>query len=130
MRKKKSGNPIDKQVGAKVRTQSMTLGLSQMVLADELGLTFQQVQKYEKGTNRISASRLQEIATVLKVQPSFFFGSATDETAKPRHGRAHDVLDQFLADKDSPTLIEAFMRIKNARLRRRLVGMVEQIAKA
>jgi transcriptional regulator with XRE-family HTH domain len=129
MRNKKSGNPIDKEVGAKVRLQRLTLGLSQTDLADGLGLTFQQVQKYEKGTNRIAASRLQQIASILKVEPPFFFGGA-GQVAKPGHGKAHDVLDEFLSDKESPTLIEAFMRIKNPKLRRRLVGMVEQIAMA
>lgn len=70
---KKITNPTDKHVGAKVRARRLMLGLSQMKLADGLGLTFQQVQKYEKGSNRIGASRLQQIAQLLKVEPSWFF---------------------------------------------------------
>src|SRR6266576_4882651 len=70
---KKAPNPIDKHVGSRVRMRRMMLSMSQEKLGDALGLTFQQVQKYEKGTNRIGASRLQQIANILKVPPQFFF---------------------------------------------------------
>ena len=73
---KKAPNPIDKHVGSRVRMRRMMLGMSQEKLGDALGLTFQQVQKYEKGTNRIGASRLQQIATILQVPVSFFFEGA------------------------------------------------------
>lgn len=65
--------PVDKHVGARVRMRRMMLGMSQETLGDALGVTFQQVQKYEKGTNRIGASRLQDIANFLKVPVTFFF---------------------------------------------------------
>ena len=73
---KKSPNPIDKHVGARVRMRRMMIGMSQEKLGDKLGITFQQIQKYEKGTNRIGASRLQNIALVLSVPVGFFFEGA------------------------------------------------------
>src|SRR5438105_3475779 len=73
---KKTPNPIDKHVGSRVRMRRMMLGMSQEKLGDALDLTFQQVQKYEKGTNRIGASRLQEISHILQVPVSFFFEGA------------------------------------------------------
>jgi transcriptional regulator with XRE-family HTH domain len=130
MSNKKSGNPVDHHVGAKVRARRLALGLSQTVLADGLGLTFQQVQKYEKGSNRIGASRLQQIASLLKVEPSFFFVGAPGQTAKGGYKKAEDFVTDFLADKDAPALIDAFMAIKGRKLRRELVRLVEQIARA
>ena len=73
---KKAPNPIDKHVGSRVRMRRMMLNMSQEKLGDSLGLTFQQVQKYEKGTNRIGASRLQQIGQILQVPVSFFFEGA------------------------------------------------------
>src|ERR1700750_1950335 len=73
---KKAPNPIDKHVGSRVRMRRMMLSMSQEKLGDALGLTFQQVQKYEKGTNRIGASRLQQISHILQVPVSFFFEGA------------------------------------------------------
>src|SRR5271156_21827 len=82
---KKSPNPIDKHVGSRVRMRRMMLSMSQEKLGDALGLTFQQVQKYEKGTNRIGASRLQQISQILQVPVSFFFDGAPHV---PGSGRA------------------------------------------
>ena len=76
MRSKKAPNPTDTHVGDKVRMRRIKLGWTQQKLGDALGLTFQQVQKYEKGTNRISASRLQRISEVLQVLPEYFFDGA------------------------------------------------------
>ena len=73
---KKAPNPIDKHVGSRVRMRRMMIGMSQEKLGEKLGITFQQIQKYEKGTNRVGASRLQQIATSLSVPPSFFFEGA------------------------------------------------------
>ena len=92
MPSKKSPNPIDIHVGSRVRLRRMMLGMSQEKLGESLGITFQQIQKYEKGTNRIGASRLQHIATVLKVPVSFFFEDApgTPEEAEGfRRNPAH-----------------------------------------
>jgi transcriptional regulator with XRE-family HTH domain len=128
---KKAPNPIDKHVGSRVRMRRMMLSMSQEKLGDALGLTFQQVQKYEKGTNRIGASRLQQIANILQVPVSFFFEGAPH---LPGHiggmGEAPSpaYVSDFLATSDGLSLTKAFMRIKNSKLRRRIVDLVEQIA--
>ena len=122
---KKLPNPIDKCVGNRVRMRRMMLGMSQTKLGDALGLTFQQVQKYEKGTNRISASRLQHISQILQVPISFFFeGAPTGKGAAP----LPDYVTNYLATSDGLALTKAFMRLKNATLRRCVGDLVEQIA--
>lgn len=130
--KKKSPNPTDKHVGSRVRMRRMMLGMSQEKLGDSLGLTFQQVQKYEKGTNRIGASRLQQISNILQVPVSFFFegAPATMTGASPHSIVADDpsYVQDFLATSDGLSLTKAFMRIKTPKLRRRIVDLVEEIA--
>ena len=130
---KKAPNPTDKHVGSRVRMRRMMLGMSQEKLGDALGLTFQQVQKYEKGTNRIGASRLQQIAHILQVQVSFFFeGAPAAQTAlkSDSMGEAPSpaYVSDFLATSDGLALTKAFMQISDAKLRRRIVNLVEQIA--
>ena len=88
MMAKKAPNPTDKHVGARVRMRRMMLGMSQEKLGDSLGLTFQQVQKYEKGTNRIGASRLQQMSGILQVPVSFFFEGAPRPAPLPRRRSA------------------------------------------
>jgi transcriptional regulator with XRE-family HTH domain len=128
---KKSPNSIDIHVGKRVRMRRKMLGMSQGKLGDALGLTFQQVQKYEKGTNRVGASRLQHIASILQVSIPFFFegaptlpgqASGLDEAPSPAY------VSDFLATSDGLSLTKAFMRISDAKLRRRIVDLVEQIA--
>jgi transcriptional regulator with XRE-family HTH domain len=130
MMAKKSPNPTDKYVGSRVRMRRLMLGMSQEKLGEKLGLTFQQVQKYEKGTNRIGASRLQHIAQILKVPVSFFFDGAVakpaeDGSAKPP---VADYVSDFLSSSDGLALTRAFTNIKDSRLRRRVVDLVEEIA--
>ena len=130
---KKAPNPIDRHVGSRVRMRRMMLGLSQEKLGDALGLTFQQVQKYEKGSNRIGASRLQQISLILQVPVSFFFeGAPLPPGKQPGLGEAPSpaYVTDFLATSDGLTLVKAFMRIPNAKLRRRLVELVEEMAGA
>jgi transcriptional regulator with XRE-family HTH domain len=127
---KKSPNPIDKHVGSRVRMRRMMLEMSQEKLGEALGLTFQQVQKYEKGTNRIGASRLQQIASILQVPVSFFFEGAPHVADVPKGvGEAPSpaYISDFLATSDGLALTKAFMRIKSPKLRRRIVELVEQI---
>src|ERR1700674_801593 len=81
---KKPINPIDKHVGSRVRMRRMMLGMSQTTLGDALGITFQQLQKNEKGTNRIGASRLQQMSHILQVQVSFFFDGAPHVPGQPK----------------------------------------------
>jgi transcriptional regulator with XRE-family HTH domain len=129
---KKAPNPIDKHVGSRVRMRRMMLSMSQEKLGDALGLTFQQVQKYEKGTNRIGASRLQQIAHILQVPVSFFFEGAPHLPGGHLGGMSEApspaYVSDFLATSDGLSLTKSFMRIKNSKLRRRIVDLVEQIA--
>ena len=129
---KKSPNPIDKHVGSRVRMRRMMLGMSQEKLGDALGLTFQQVQKYEKGANRIGASRLQQISNILQVPVSFFFEGAPNAPGHQGGGMSEApspaYVSDFLATSDGLALTKAFMKIKNAKLRRRIVDLVEHIA--
>jgi transcriptional regulator with XRE-family HTH domain len=130
---KKAPNPIDKHVGSRVRMRRMMLGMSQEKLGNSLGLTFQQVQKYEKGTNRIGASRLQQISHILQVPVAFFFEGAPAVTLVGRvegMGEAPSpaYVSDFLATSDGLALTKAFTRISDSRLRRRIVDLVEQIA--
>jgi len=130
---KKAPNPVDKHVGSRVRMRRMMLAMSQEKLGDALGLTFQQVQKYEKGTNRIGASRLSQISHILQVPVSFFFeGAPTVALAARTEGMAEApspaYVSDFLATSDGLALTKAFMRIPDSKLRRRIVDLVEQIA--
>ncbi len=131
---KKAPNPIDKHVGSRVRMRRMMLGMSQEKLGDALALTFQQVQKYEKGTNRIGASRLQQISQILQVPVAFFFegaphladGNAMADNLEPAPSPTY--VSDFLATSDGLSLTKAFMRIPDPKLRRRIVDLVQQIA--
>jgi transcriptional regulator with XRE-family HTH domain len=128
---KKVPNPIDRHVGSRVRMRRMMLSMSQEKLGDALGLTFQQVQKYEKGTNRIGASRLQQISNVLQVPVAFFFEGAPDVPGSPRGGKdapSPAYVAEFLATTDGLALTKAFMQIEDPKLRRRIVDLVAQIA--
>jgi len=128
---KKAPNPIDKHVGSRVRMRRMMIGMSQEKLGEKLGITFQQIQKYEKGTNRVGASRLQQIATSLSVPPSFLFegapvpdatnGAGFSEPSSPAY------VSDFLATSDGLALTKAFMKIKDAKVRRRIVDLVESM---
>ena len=126
----KAPNPVDKYVGSRVRMRRIMLGMSQEKLGEALGLTFQQVQKYEKGTNRVGASRLQQISEILQVPVSFLFdggpsgmvnGDSFGEGASPAY------VSDFLATSEGLALTRAFTKIKDAKLRRRIVDLVEQI---
>jgi transcriptional regulator with XRE-family HTH domain len=127
----KAPNPVDKYVGSRVRMRRIMLGMSQEKLGEALGLTFQQIQKYEKGTNRVGASRLQQISEILQVPVSFLFdggpsglaGSGTSaENASPAY------ISDFLATSEGLALTRAFTRIADAKLRRSIVDLVERIA--
>lgn len=130
---KKSPNPVDKHVGSRVRMRRMMLSMSQEKLGHALGLTFQQVQKYEKGSNRIGASRLAQISQILQVPVSFFFEGAPNAGLATRAEGMSEApspayVADFLSSSDGLALTKAFMRITDAKLRRRIVDLVEQIA--
>ena len=134
MMAKKAPNPIDKHVGSRVRMRRMMLSMSQEKLGDALGLTFQQVQKYEKGTNRIGASRLQQISHILQVPVAFFFEGAPNMPGQSsdglREAPSPAYVSDFLATSEGLALTKAFMRIKEPKLRRRVVDLVKEISGA
>jgi transcriptional regulator with XRE-family HTH domain len=128
---KKAPDPIDRHVGSRVRMQRVLMKMSQEKLGEALGLTFQQVQKYEKGTNRIGASRLQQISKTLNVPPSFFFegaptvGAAGDGFAE--ESSSQYVVD-FLSTSEGLHLNRAFARIKDPKVRKRVIDLITTLA--
>jgi transcriptional regulator with XRE-family HTH domain len=118
-------NPIDVHVGRRAKMRRNMLGMSQETLAGALGITFQQVQKYEKGVNRISASRLQHIANVLKVAPEFFFEGVPG--VREVDGTSSYVAE-FFATPEGLALCKAFMELPSDKLRRRVVALVVEVA--
>jgi transcriptional regulator with XRE-family HTH domain len=126
-------NPIDAYVGSRVRMRRLMLGMSQERLADQIGVTFQQVQKYEKGTNRIGASRLQTIAVVLAIPVSFFFQQDVSQpltTEGLGHLRGLEDLTEFLASKEGLGLNKAFMTITDRGVRESVLRLVTSLANA
>jgi transcriptional regulator with XRE-family HTH domain len=129
--RRKKPNPVDVHVGQRVKLRRQQLGISQTDLGKVLGVTFQQIQKNEKGTNRIGAGRLQQIANLLKVSVSYFFEEAPFPTRqqKPIAEQLSIVdLQRFLAGDDGRSLTKAFMRIGSGPLRRSICSLIEQIA--
>ena len=135
---KRAPHPIDIHVGSRVRLRRMMQGVSQDKLGEELGLTFQQVQKYEKGVNRIGASRLYEIARILSVPVQFFYDDYGDgpetligfaETQRNLTGGQEERAD-FLATLSTPEgmqLCRAFAKIKDYQVRRRVLDLVKTL---
>jgi transcriptional regulator with XRE-family HTH domain len=126
----KAPNPIDKHVGSRVRMRRLLVGMSQEKLGTALGITFQQIQKYEKGTNRIGASRLQQISGVLGVAVSYFFEDAQGEamTTSGFADKKSDYVADFLATSEGLQLTKSFMKVKDPKVRRRIVDLVVSIA--
>ena len=123
---KKAPNPIDKHVGSRVRMRRMMLSMSQEKLGDALGLTFQQVQKYEKGVNRIGASRLLHIAGILDVSIEFFFEGLPGLRAG---GFSDDSLvAEFLTRSESDRLVRGFLKLKDDEARRKVADLVDWLA--
>jgi transcriptional regulator with XRE-family HTH domain len=128
---KKAPNPVDKHVGSRVRMRRKMLAMSQEKLGTALGLTFQQVQKYESGANRIGGSRLQQISQILQVPIAFFFddgpgASAVSKSAESALSLAH--VDDFVSSSEGLRLITAFSRIESVTLRRRITSLVQEMA--
>lgn len=129
--KKKNPNPIDVHVGSRIRLRRNMLGLSQERLGESLGITFQQIQKYEKGTNRVGASRLQAIASILNTPVSFFFEGAPEEDdeggAKGAEDSTPHVAD-FLSSSEGIQLNRAFVKISDPKVRRKVLELVKALA--
>ncbi|MDE1939331.1 MAG: helix-turn-helix transcriptional regulator [Alphaproteobacteria bacterium] len=127
---KKQANPIDAQVGNRLRLRRMMIGMSQERLGELLGLTFQQVQKYEKGVNRIGAGRLFEIARILGVPIYYFYESVSDQLpGSPgfTENETPPVLE-FVSSGEGLQLSLAYMRIKDPKVRKRVLDLVKSLA--
>ena len=124
---KKQANPIDIQVGNRVRIRRMLIGMSQERLGDLLGLTFQQVQKYEKGVNRIGAGRLFEVSRILNVPVDFFYEGVNDAAQGANEIDGAPVMD-FVSSGEGLQLSLAFMKIKDAKVRKRVLDLVKSLA--
>ncbi len=129
---KRKPNPIDVHVGSRVRLRRTMQGMSQEKLGEHLGITFQQIQKYEKGANRIGASRLQQISTILSTPISFFFEGAPDPQGHATAGLAEaastNYVVDFLSSSEGLQLNKAFVRVKDPKVRRKLVELIKTLA--
>ena len=130
-------NPVDVHVGARVRLRRTLLGLSQEKLGEAIGLTFQQVQKYERGANRIGASRLYDLSRVLQVPVSYFFEEMSDEVAAKSPGQLRGVTQEQdtyepdpMAKRETLELVRAYYRIKDPQVRRRVFDLAKALAAA
>ena len=128
---KKQANPIDLQVGNRVRIRRMLVGMSQEKLGDLLGLTFQQVQKYEKGVNRIGAGRLFEVARILGVPIDYFYEGLEEQGGSPPgfgEPEGAPPVMEFVSSGEGLQLSLAFMKIKDAKVRKRVLDLVKSLA--
>jgi len=129
---KKKPNPVDTYVGSRIRLRRTMIGMSQEKLGDSLGITFQQIQKYEKGANRVGASRLQAIAGILGVTVSFFFDDAPGADQQHVVGFAEDsgtsAFNDFISSAEGVQLNRSFVRINDPKIRRRIVDLVRALA--
>ena len=129
---KKKPNPIDIHVGSRIRLRRNMLGMSQEKLGENLGITFQQIQKYEKGTNRVGASRLQAIASILSVPVAFFFEDAPGEETGGNRGFAEDssmaFAIEFCGSPEGLQLNRAFVKIGDVKVRRRIIDLVKALS--
>lgn len=128
----KKPNPIDTHVGSRVRLRRMVLGMSQEKLGNLLGLTFQQVQKYEKGTNRIGASRLFKLSEVLDVPVGFFYdelpGGAADSTTGFAESKTETSIVEFMNSREGVELNRAFVKVTDPKVRRNIIDLVRSLS--
>lgn len=120
-------SPIDIELGARIKARRKLLGMSQSALAEQLGITFQQVQKYEKGQNRVGSSRLQATAQILGTTPAALFGEGgADATAVLPEVQA---IEQLVGSPDGLALNRAFVKIRDERVRRSVIALVTALSK-
>ena len=127
-------DPIDRHVGNRIKMRRLAMNMSQTKLGHALGVTFQQIQKYETGANRISASRLQQVSEALNVPPSFFFdkipskGSSIEKS--PQQSQETQVVIEFMHTAEGILLNQAFARIGHPEVRKRIVDLVLALAES
>lgn len=129
---KKTPNPTDIHVGSRIRLRRNMLGMSQEKLGENLGITFQQIQKYEKGTNRVGASRLQAIASIFHVPVGFFFEGLPGQEPAGAKGFAEDpstsLAIEFSSSAEGLQLNRAFVRIADPKVRRKIIDLVKTLS--
>lgn len=123
----KRPNPTDIYVGSRIRMRRKMLGLSQEKLGEKLGITFQQIQKYEKGTNRVGASRLQAMSDALEVPVAYFFPDAASTAQGGMKEEGATFMMDFMSTSEGLDLSRAFTRIKNPKVRRKVVELVRAL---
>jgi transcriptional regulator with XRE-family HTH domain len=128
MKDERAANAIDRKLGQRVRSRRLEIGMSQEKLAELLGITFQQVQKYEKGVNRIAASRLLDIAAALQQPVSRFFEGISSSRAAGVAEERKDYIDDALATPEGSQLMSTFGSIRSQRVRRKVVELVRTLA--
>jgi transcriptional regulator with XRE-family HTH domain len=121
-------HPVDNHVGKRLRKRRAEVGMSQEKLADSLAITFQQIQKYEKGANRISSSRLQTISTILGVPPAYFFEGLPVGRPTKEAGPSPEGVLAFVGRGEGASLAKAFLWINDDDVKRRIVELVEALA--
>lgn len=122
----RSPNVIDKGVGQRIRMRRLMLGMSQEKLGDACGLTFQQIQKYEKGLNRVGASRIQQLSDALNVPIQFFFGP-NGGPAGTAGGEVPQYLTDFIGSADGHAIMIGFQKIASPQIRQRIVSLIETL---
>ena len=127
----RSPNPVDIHVGSRVRLRRQVMKMSQEKLGDQLGVTFQQVQKYERGANRVGASRLYRMSQVLDVPVSFFFEGISDDLPIDdfKEGDQLPIVYEFINSTDGVNLAKAVSQIKNKAVRRKILELARSLAK-
>jgi len=132
MKSKTIPNPVDVHVGSKIRSRRRALGISLETLGQQLGITFQQIQKYERGANRVSASRLQNIASALGVPVRYFFEDMPSEqmTSEATQTTAFDLPEfvQFVSSVEGQQLNRAFVKIADPKVRKRIVALIKTVS--
>jgi transcriptional regulator with XRE-family HTH domain len=126
----KTVSPVDKHIGARIRMRRNQLGLSQSDLAEGMGITFQQIQKYENGTNRVGGSRMAQIAARLEVDVGFFYLDLPGADGAGNHGPIGSVMDEFMATKDGLVIAEAFVQIVDPQVRHIIAQAIGDISRA
>src|SRR5258708_3267144 len=121
-------NPIDRHVGLRIRLRRKELGISQERLAESIGLTFQQIQKYERAANRVSASKLWEMARALSTSISYFYEGLSDASEPPGSNLPHETLQNFLLTPEGMELAAVFPRIPAGRVRRKMLDLARAMA--
>ncbi len=121
-------NPIDRHVGLRIRMRRKELGISQERLAESIGLTFQQVQKYERAANRVSASKLWEMARALSTSISYFYEGLSDKPEPPGSNLPRETVQDFLMTPEGLELASSFPKIAQGRLRRKILDLVRVMA--